>query len=75
MCTNFSINFSKVDVIYCERSELSNQGTILMMCLRMYVSITLRNVVTSRRNVASMVRIRTPSVIIMRTTCRLSSTL
>ena len=41
---------------------------ILMMCVRMYVSITFRNVVvtshrnvavTSRRNVASMIRIRT----------------
>ena len=32
------------------------------MCIRMYVSVTLRNVsVTSRRNVASMMRIRTPS--------------
>ena len=43
-----------------------------MMCVCMYVSITLRNVVvmsrrnvavTSRRNVANMMRIRTPSII------------
>ena len=35
-----------------------------MMCVRMYVSVTLRNVaVTSRRNVASMMRIRTPSIL------------
>ena len=50
----------------CERSELSNPGSILMMCVRMYVSITLRNVaVMSRRNVASMMRVRTPSYIMM----------
>ena len=50
----------------CERSELSNPGSILMMCVRMYVrtyvSVMLRNVaVTSRRNVASMMRIRRAS--------------
>ena len=55
------------DVLNCERSELSNPGSILMMCVRMYVrmyvSVTLRNVaVTSRRNVASMMRISTPSI-------------
>ena len=34
------------------------------MYVRMYVSVTLRNVaVTSRRNVTSMMRIRTPSYI------------
>ena len=53
---------------YYERSELSNPGSILMMCVlyvRTYVSITLRNVtVTSRRNVASMMRIRTPGITI-----------
>ena len=33
-----------------------------MMYVRMYVTVTLRNVaVTSRRNVASMIRIRIPS--------------
>ena len=38
-----------------ERSEALNQGSILMMCVRMctFVSFRLRNVaVTSRRNVA-----------------------
>ena len=50
----------------CERSELSNPGSIFMRCVRTYVctyvSVTLRNVmVTSRRNVASMMQIRTPS--------------
>ena len=29
---------------YCKRSELSNPGSILMMYVRMYVSVTLRNV-------------------------------
>ena len=43
--------------IIAERSEALNQGSILMMCVcmyvRTYVSVTLRNVaVTSRRNVA-----------------------
>ena len=48
---------------YCERSELSNPGSILMRCVHMYVSVMLRNVaVTSRRNAASMLRIRTPSM-------------
>ena len=54
--------FGAIFCCYCERSELSNPGSILMMCVRMYVSVTLRNVaVTSRRNVASMIRIRIPS--------------
>ena len=35
------------------------------MCVRMYVSVTLRNVVvTSRRNVASMMRIHTPGYVL-----------
>ena len=53
-------------VDYCEHSELSNPGSILMMYVRMYVRmyvfVTLRNVaVTSRRNVVNMIQIHTPS--------------
>ena len=37
-----------------------------MMCVRMYVSVVLRNVVVmSRRNFASMMLIRTPSNILI----------
>ena len=54
----------KSGIYNCEHNELSNPGSILM-CVRMYsmyVSVTLRNVtVTSRRNVASMMRIRRAS--------------
>ena len=54
----------------CERSELSNTESILMMCVRMYVhmyvSVTLRNAaVMSCRNVASMMRILTSYSYIM----------
>ena len=63
-------------IIYnCERSELSNPGSILTMRVCMYVSVTLRNVaVTSRRNVASMMRIRTPSIIYARGPCTMYHT-
>ena len=52
--------------LYNSYCELSNPGSILMMCVRMYVSVTLRNVaVTSRRNVVNMIWIRTPSIYII----------
>ena len=61
------MNINKLMNINCKRSELSNPGSILMMCVvRTYVSVMLRNVtVTSRRNVASMRWVRSASIFLM----------
>ena len=59
-------NTSKPIITYIIASIASFliRDSILMMCVRMYVSVMLRNVaVMSHRNVASMMRIRTPSIV------------